>query len=110
MEAAHIIDEAKDGPDDAENGIPVCFDCHQEIGAYNDEHPKGNKFRPDELKARRDHVYHLVETGVIFAQIVAQHTRSNQVTGLVPEIPASPIRPSLVNSSAVRIVAPIANW
>jgi len=42
-EAAHIIDEAKGGPDDADNGIPVCFDCHQEIGAYNDLHPKGKQ-------------------------------------------------------------------
>lgn len=63
IEAAHIIDEAAGGTNDEENGIPVCFDCHQEIGAYRDSHPKGNKFRPEELHARRDKVYQLVESG-----------------------------------------------
>src|SRR5262249_43766458 len=33
IEAAHIIDEAAGGSNDEENGIPVCFDCHQEIVA-----------------------------------------------------------------------------
>jgi hypothetical protein len=61
MEAAHIIDEAAGGSNDEENGIPVCFDCHQEVGSYNDKHPRGNKIRPEELRARRDRVYALVE-------------------------------------------------
>ena len=68
IEAAHIIDESSGGPNNAENGIPLCFDCHQEIGGYNDRHPKGNKFRPEELRARRDHVYRLVADGK-FSQI-----------------------------------------
>lgn len=63
IEAAHIIDEAAGGPNDEGNGIPVCLDCHQEIGAYRDSHPKGNKFRPDELRARREKVYELVQSG-----------------------------------------------
>ncbi len=63
IEAAHIIDEAAGGSNDAENGIPLCFDCHQEIGGYNDRHPKGNKFRPEELRARRDQVYRIVADG-----------------------------------------------
>ena len=65
MEAAHIIDEAAGGSNDEDNGIPLCFDCHQEIGSYNDKHPKGNKIRPDELRARRDRFYELVEKGQI---------------------------------------------
>jgi hypothetical protein len=67
IEAAHIIDEAAGGANDDENGIPLCFDCHQEIGAYRDSHPKGNKFTPDELRSRRDEVYELVRTGQIRA-------------------------------------------
>src|SRR5947209_7059047 len=63
MEAAHIIDESEGGPNDEENGIPVCFDCHQEIGSYNNKHPKGNKIRPEEIRARRNRVYTLVEEG-----------------------------------------------
>jgi len=65
IEAAHIIDEAAGGSNDEDNGIPLCFDCHQEIGSYNDKHPRGNKIRPDELRARRDRVYALVADGRI---------------------------------------------
>lgn len=63
IEAAHIIAEAEGGSNDEDNGIPLCFDCHQEIGAYDDRHPRGNKFRPDELRARRDQVYKWVAGG-----------------------------------------------
>jgi hypothetical protein len=63
IEAAHIIDEAAGGSNEEDNGIPLCFDCHQEVGAYRDSHPKGNKFRPEELRQRRDAVYELVRTG-----------------------------------------------
>lgn len=63
IEAAHIIDEAAGGSNDVENGIPLCFDCHQEIGGYSDRHPKGNKFRPEELRARRGQVYRMVADG-----------------------------------------------
>lgn len=52
IEAAHIIPEAVGGPDDADNGIPVCFDCHQEIGAYDNSHPRGNRFTREELQGR----------------------------------------------------------
>jgi hypothetical protein len=63
IEAAHIIDEAAGGSNDEDNGIPLCFDCHQEIGSYNDKHPRGNKIRPEELRARRDQVYKWVAEG-----------------------------------------------
>src|SRR5436305_1644136 len=65
IEAAHIIDEAAGGSNDEENGIPLCFDCHQEIGSYDDKHPRGNKIQPDELRERRDRVYALVADGRI---------------------------------------------
>lgn len=51
------------------------MDCHTEISHYDPRQPKGNKFRDDELRARRDQVYALVEKGVLQAQIVAQHIR-----------------------------------
>src|SRR3954471_10900898 len=46
IEAAHIIDEAAGGPNDEDNGIPLCFDCHQEIGSYKDKHPRGTNSAP----------------------------------------------------------------
>lgn len=63
IEAAHIVDEAAGGSNDEDNGIPLCFDCHQEVGSYSDMHPRGNKFRPKELRERRDAVYKLVADG-----------------------------------------------
>jgi hypothetical protein len=80
IEAAHIIDESAGGSNDEDNGIPVCFDCHQEMGAYRDSHPKGNKIRPEELKQRRDMVYELVATG----KLVSQSTKTQEAAAASP--------------------------
>ncbi len=77
IEAAHIIAEADGGSNKDENGIPLCFDCHQEIGAYDKRHPKGNTFTEAELKARRDQVYKLVEDGILQAQIATARIQSS---------------------------------
>jgi hypothetical protein len=58
IEIAHIISKRKkESTGDIDNAIPLCFDCHSEIGRYNVQHPKGNKYRADELKARREQIY-----------------------------------------------------
>ncbi len=62
IEAAHIVDESKGGSNDEDNGIPVCLNCHTEIGSYNVEHPKGNKFRAEE---RIHSVNHIIPQGRI---------------------------------------------
>jgi hypothetical protein len=49
IETDHIRPEAEGGDDNISNAIPVCFDCHAEIHSYNDKHPRGRKFTPDEL-------------------------------------------------------------
>lgn len=54
MEIDHIVPTAEDGQDTFDNAIAVCFDCHAEIHHYNPAHPKGRRFRPDELKAHRE--------------------------------------------------------
>jgi len=54
IEIAHIDRKAEPIID---NAIPLCYDCHAKIGRYNKEHPKGNKYRPSELKARREQIY-----------------------------------------------------
>ena len=53
IETDHIIQEADDGRDDIDNAIPVCFECHAEIHSYNDRHPRGRKFTPDELRGHK---------------------------------------------------------
>lgn len=57
IEVHHIIQEANGGKNTVDNAIPLCFDCHSEIGSYNTNHPKGNRFTKDELKQIRDSFY-----------------------------------------------------
>ncbi len=62
IEIAHI-DKRTDN--NIDNGIPLCYDCHAKIGHYNLEHPLGNKYKPEELKARREQIYEEHTTRVI---------------------------------------------
>ncbi len=57
IEVAHIEEKRKPGSSDLDNAIPLCYDCHGKIGRYRDEHPLGNKYRVEELKARRNQIY-----------------------------------------------------
>ena len=54
MELDHITPQGEDGSDDIENAIPVCFECHAEIHLYNDKHPRGRKYHPEELRQHKD--------------------------------------------------------
>jgi hypothetical protein len=54
IETDHIDLRALSKDDSIENAIPVCFECHAEIHSYNDKHPRGRKFRPEELRLHRD--------------------------------------------------------
>lgn len=89
IEAAHIVAEADGGPNDDENAIPLCFDCHEEIGSYNPRHPKGNKFTPEELVQRRDALYQLVDKGIIqgtFQQLTEALTKLGERADMQGEI------------------------
>lgn len=54
----HHIDKNHNN-NDIDNLIPLCFDCHSEIERYNSIHPKGNKYRTEEIKSRREQIYDL---------------------------------------------------
>lgn len=55
IELHHITPVEKGGDDSLDNCIPVCFDCHADIGHYNDKHPRGRKYASGELREHRDH-------------------------------------------------------
>jgi hypothetical protein len=57
IEVHHIIPKEQGGTGNINNAIPLCFDCHSEVGCYNVKHPTGNKYKPEELKARREQIY-----------------------------------------------------
>jgi hypothetical protein len=73
----HIEQESDGGGNDEDNGIPICSDCHGDMG-YNDRHPSGRKFHPSELRRRRDDWF----------EYVAQHP-------VIPDDPM-PAVPSLI--------------
>ena len=54
MEIHHIIPKSEGGEDTEENGIPLCFDCHAEVAAYNPQHPKGRRYTPSELRKHKE--------------------------------------------------------
>lgn len=54
METDHILPKEQGGDDTIENAIPVCFECHAEIHSYNDKHPRGRKFLPEELRRHKE--------------------------------------------------------
>ena len=56
MHCHHIVPAARGGQDTFENCIPLCLNCHAEVEAYNDKHPMGNKFRPEELRQKARHL------------------------------------------------------
>ena len=62
IELHHIEAKADGGEDTYENCIPLCFDCHAEVRAYDPKHPKGRKFTPSELKGHRDRWYEKVRS------------------------------------------------
>ncbi|WP_308620302.1 HNH endonuclease [uncultured Desulfovibrio sp.] len=62
IEGHHIVPESKGGDDSFDNCIPLCFDCHADVEHYNNEHPRGRKYSPKELRKHRDNWYEYVKT------------------------------------------------
>ena len=57
IEIAHIDRKLETGLNDIDNAIPLCYECHAIVGHYNNEEPRGNKYKTQELKKRREEVY-----------------------------------------------------
>ncbi len=57
IEVHHIVPAAQGGGDVEDNAIPLCFDCHARVSHYDSTQPVGTKFKPSELKKRRDQIY-----------------------------------------------------
>lgn len=65
IEIHHIIAAAAGGDDTLGNAIALCYDCHHDAGHYNDDHPRGSKFSPNELRRHRDRHWANVAAGHI---------------------------------------------
>jgi hypothetical protein len=62
MQLHHIVPEANGGADTTDNCIPLCLECHEEVGSYNPAHPIGRKFTELELRQHRDVWFDFVQT------------------------------------------------
>jgi hypothetical protein len=76
METDHIVPLEEDGKDTIENAIPVCFECHAEIHSYNDKHPRGRKFLPEELQRHKEQWLRICEER---AEVLATASRDSDV-------------------------------
>ncbi len=54
IELHHIISQADGGASTLDNCIPLCFNCHADVGHYNPRHPRGTKYTASELRGHRD--------------------------------------------------------
>ena len=63
IEIHHIKPVSEGGAGSYENSIPLCFDCHSDVKAYNEKHPKGKKYTESELIRHRTNWYDIVKSG-----------------------------------------------
>lgn len=85
IELDHIVPSGDGGSDDIDNAIPVCFDCHAEIHHYNTRHPKGRKFRPEELRRHREEWLRLCKEGRVFSA-QAGHVEAGPLEAMIDEL------------------------
>jgi hypothetical protein len=86
MELDHIVPRTEDGPDTIDNAIPVCFECHAEIHAYNDQHPRGRKYRPEELKKHKEQWIEVCQSSAAFLASVPPRTDVGPFQALIDEL------------------------
>lgn len=65
IELHHIKQRAYDGEDTFENCIPLCFDCHEDMGKADPKHPKGKRYTETELIMHRDNWYKRNEGNIL---------------------------------------------
>ncbi len=71
----HIVPQAQGGPDDIDNAIPVCLDCHAEIESRSN---MGRHFSPSEL---HEHKRRWLEICRDRPDVLMQANRHNSATG-----------------------------
>lgn len=86
IELHHIEERANGGDNSEANALPLCFDCHAEVGSYNSNHPRGTKYKRDELIARRESLYKLVDSGALAVQMLVAQLSETSVKGTAADV------------------------
>lgn len=55
-----------------DNCIPLCFNCHADVGHYNPNHPKGTKYSESELRMHRERWYDAIKSLALETQKVQE--------------------------------------
>lgn len=61
IELHHIKQKVYGGEDTIDNCIPLCFDCHEDMGKADPNHPRGKRYTENELKQHRDNWFKHIE-------------------------------------------------
>lgn len=106
IEIHHIHQDADGGPDDKDNGIPLCFDCHAQVNSYNDRHPRGRKYQPSELKKHRENWFTLCKASPWAARPISGYICSDSTDELrqVEQVPATSATVGTDRNAAERFV------
>lgn len=70
----HIVHESKGGSNDFENAIPLCLDCHADMGRTDPDHPTRKAYSASELKRHRDRWYKHVEDGLVNVETTVEQS------------------------------------
>lgn len=81
IEIHHIAQHSDGGPDTFDNAIPLCFECHADMGKTDPHHPKGRNYSEAELKMHRDRWYKFVASGKDIA--VQDSTRMTEEEAII---------------------------
>ena len=115
IELHHIKQKAYGGDDTLDNCIPVCFDCHADMGRVDSKHPKGKRYSEEELKRHRDGWYekvkkfsaHTIEKRIYKEDIELFHTIYNLFT---PEVKYWLIEHDIGGSHPYNVFDPFVNY
>jgi HNH endonuclease len=86
IETDHIVPAAESNDHSIENAIPVCFDCHAEIHAYNPKHPRGRKFTPEELRLHKKQWLFICETKPEIFLEASRNVDIGPIQGMLDEL------------------------
>lgn len=86
IETDHIVPAAESHDHSIENAIPVCFDCHAEIHAYNPKHPRGRRFTPEELRMHKEQWLRICDTCPEIFVAANRDTDIGPIQGLLDEL------------------------
>lgn len=79
IELHHIKQVADGGEDTFDNCIPLCFDCHADMGKADPKHNKGKRYTEKELKLHRDNWYKTnmrveIPSFIVNTESITKHT------------------------------------